>query len=941
MKIFDKKYRGVFSNSVESEVDIDLSTKVRILPNENLEKELSLFSQYNKERDECDKFRLILAINPVCSNVLYNAKTEIVINEGSEDVKVICDCKDGIVAKDRYAPNATNTTGDITYLDAIRNTEYSHPKLGGFKYHCGYDIFNNHLLRNMGYIHINKVAEGANASNYNTILDYMRDGNGDVIKQDVDARYNSKKKDVHLYRHDTLLSMRSAFYERCEERDGWWGFINSMNINLPNRDGNFEDSNTNMVLCDRKPCEFIDLYPDRSLYSFIPKYNKFRNRIENNWDYCITYPYENDYEKINEVCGSSNYSLKANFIKKNNSNGIEVLECSSFIKHNLKVGDRIRLYFINDDNLEKLSNSVQVVSIGDNNGENTDKIFSIKISDVVRIFSILEETNSFFFKRLSNGEECKYYFRKFKKLKNVNGGDLRSEINKIAFGKNIYGDDVAQILFTDDINISGLLDNNGRPVSEVYFTVIKRNSGYNIWYERNINDEGKENNNIDAPKSSSTIEYSHCFGEVTSGLDFSGIKNEPFDYNIHKMHNLNFDSDFKNVFRDKDVKNIDFDLSDGRIEYEYYRNGIKSGGSITSMSLDECRTFVMLGDAVLDKPEVLESGITIERELFYGDIVEYDVAQCKETIISNVYHRVNTAQREIFDKCFKNILQDKIITDDYDLKENSETGNTFEVKTYYINDIERGDSEWVPASTVSSVSDNISNKKQLIYGNIMPEGNYYNPHTKIQLKSESDEIMESPAKIINYGDNDFSIIAEGEGDVRIKYPTNFGFYKGDFIAFFNINKNNIKWGEILRVDNNNRTLDIKFDINETLNLNDYTGSTRLYYAFWSTNNVPLYANLLPETKKFVWKKLIPQSQLRSNNPLYDLTFSNGRLYIEKNINFFLRRQDPFGKYGLSIPFYKKIIKEFTNPMDNFIIKGNKQADFTGLLYSLNNFDNCY
>ena len=33
--------------------------------------------------------------------------------------------------------------------------------------------------------------------------------------------------------------------------------------------------------------------------------------------------------------------------------------------------------------------------------------------------------------------------------------------------------------------------------------------------------------------------------------------------------------------------------------------------------------------------------------------------------------------------------------------------------------------------------------------------------------------------------------------------------------------------------------------------------------------------------------------------------SNGRLYIEKNINFFLRRQDPFGNYGLSKPLFKK------------------------------------
>ena len=77
------------------------------------------------------------------------------------------------------------------------------------------------------------------------------------------------------------------------------------------------------------------------------------------------------------------------------------------------------------------------------------------------------------------------------------------------------------------------------------------------------------------------------------------------------------------------------------------------------------------------------------------------------------------------------------------------------------------------------------------------------------------------------------------------------------------------------------------------------------------------------------------------NELYDMTFSNGRFYVEKNINFFLRRQDPFGKYGLSTGQFIKIEKDISNPMDDFIIEGSKQADFSGVIYSINNFENCY
>ena len=103
MKVTLNKSKSVFSNNVESDFNIDLSTKVRLLPSDSVVKKLSLIEQYNIERDECNNFRLIFAINPICSNVLYNSKTEIVINEGGEN-KVVCDCKECFVNKADYAP---------------------------------------------------------------------------------------------------------------------------------------------------------------------------------------------------------------------------------------------------------------------------------------------------------------------------------------------------------------------------------------------------------------------------------------------------------------------------------------------------------------------------------------------------------------------------------------------------------------------------------------------------------------------------------------------------------------------------------------------------------------------------------------------------------------------------------------------------------------------
>ena len=101
-EIFLQSNNGCFSNDVENKLNVNFSTKVRLLPNNDISKEFSLNEQYNKERDECERFRIILGINPICSNVLFNPKSEIVINEGSSATTVICDCANGSILKNKY-----------------------------------------------------------------------------------------------------------------------------------------------------------------------------------------------------------------------------------------------------------------------------------------------------------------------------------------------------------------------------------------------------------------------------------------------------------------------------------------------------------------------------------------------------------------------------------------------------------------------------------------------------------------------------------------------------------------------------------------------------------------------------------------------------------------------------------------------------------------------
>ena len=952
-KIFLEGYRSEFSNNVENTIDLEFSTKTRLLPNNSISDEFSLLEQYNRERDTCSKFRLIFNINPICSNILFNRKTEIVVNEGAPNCVAILDNNKFTLNMSEYAPNAFNKTTPITHIQAIRNTEYSHKECGNFVYHCGIDIFNNHMLRKKDFVHVNKYNSNSESDSkfvYNTINDYCRDSRGDIIKENLNAKYNKNNlTNMHLYQYDTIYKMEDAFADNCEEKDGWWGFINPNTIEIENNNG--KTIYINRMMANNKSCEFIDLYPDRSLFSFTPKYNKYRLRTENNWDYCITYPYKKDELKINEICGGEEQAIKANIKFTYNTASIPIIQCASYFKHNLKVGDYVTFYYYlpyysnkidtidklvpifdpskNEYNLYKESDidengniingaeiywvvkkeemiftshnvKVRVSSIGDDNGHYTDRIFNVKYEDIGDIYEYMEMFGCFYKKNSSN-TECSYYFRKLKKLKNINGDELRSENNKVGFSRNIYGDEVSQIIFMDDVDVDGLLDHNNKPVSELFLTIVKSNRGYKKWYadRPNFTDED--------------IEFSHCFGKITSAIDFCGIEKEPFDYNIHFAHNMDKPNNMTAPIRN---------------------------------------TFSAWGETVMSgTPKTLENDITIDMDEFYGDIVEYDFSIAKETIIGQVYHRFNTAQRECWSDAYRDIRHDEITSDDYDYANGM--GKPFSVSTYFMNN-------------VKTIDDEKGAFTDLMYGNISPEGYFYNPHNRFKIREEDDYYKESSARPVNYNDVTFdkydtylllkqngsityhksqidAILHQEDGDdlvyqgtyyeITIQAPTNYGFIKGDFLAFYNKNTKETNWGELINVSGNILTLrcdESAFTTIENMSL-DYLNpinGNRCIYVYWTPDSVPSYAKLSEGKHKFVWRPIVPPSQMLRDDELFDTTFANGRFYIERNFNLFLKRQDPHGIYGLSKPMYKHYVQEISNPMQTFNIKGGARVDLT-------------
>jgi hypothetical protein len=236
-----------------------------------------------------------------------------------------------------------------------------------------------------------------------------------------------------------------------------------------------------------------------------------------------------------------------------------------------------------------------------------------------------------------------------------------------------------------------------------------------------------------------------------------------------------------------------------------------------------------------------------------------------------------------------------------------------------------------------------------IPANIQPEGYFYNPHQRVKVREYSEETTTVFANRYTY-----QVISEifnepeNKTEMRIKFPVRYVFERGDVFGFYRVPKKynvngaekylgpEVKWGRIVGVSGS--TLDLEFEgqaFNEGVGLTEFPTNYRLYHC---EETVPLYAVLDPASQSFVWRSPVYPSEMTQDMELYETPFSNGRFYIEKNIAFFLRRQDPHGDMGLSVASFKNdTMTAAENPNNVFKILGEK-VDVSAAHHFINNLD---
>ena len=935
---------------------LDSTSKLLMLP--NFIETVDAYEVFKEERNECEKYRIVITINPYCSNVLFNALTEVVKDEGSEDVEVVYDGETAKLATEAYG----NTSP--TRQEMIMNTEYSRNDIG-YVYHPGLDIFDNHILRNQTFRVVNKKGDKETSESdtsfcdssspsvdtiFNTIGDYMRYSDGTIVKYtcrtsisdgDIDE---DNARSQHLYSsRDYLLSYEESVEENLSEENGWFGFTNNATISSKGYTESedrktglkiWEDLDIGHVLNNYGGCEFIDMYPDRSLFSFFPKVNTYRKRLEYNWDVILTYPYRCDYDYDIVKSTNGTKGLKLFYITKTrNSAGGDVLIFRSFVRHNVSKNDYITLYCIKDNTTTEMEDRIKVSGVGNLTSENDgNKEYFFYTTDMSLLTDILglhlssdsdtlgewfdEDDNNisdseiseelrnyeFRFARYINGVNSKYYLRIFRKVPNFRrkrsnltediASDYESfrtyllenameseyegssdvdkgvmlgynkEEYRLAFSKTIYNDDVAQIVFTEDVDLEHIKDNLGRPLSEIYVTILKANRGYGKWYGVSGGIGNDAYTYSEPEPEDENVEFSHCFGRVSSGFEFLNLKADSANEN--------------NIRSDK------MSIGDIRLQSQL------------------ASSYMYENDITEEKSYNTEAGEYIYNE-FIGDIVELAPCYAKEYILEKVQHRFNTAQRELGsdNKAYSTFAYEELSVDDYEYGSNSSLGHT------------------VTRTTVGQWNDDYNNTFEAYQ---RPEGYYFSPHYSIPIKEwgsieqgshhllsissatpiQADGIFISITTKRKHGlsRGDYLYVCIDDVDREIDDEEYEGNFENDvwymFVATyvtdsytFAMAPYDMTWAEF--------TAQIKEDtgcsynwINLSLALSSTDTTTRVYLRR-RNSDIPDYAIKVGHNI-FLWRDIISIGDSDATE-LPEYPYANNAFYLNKEINFYLKRQD--------------------------------------------------
>ena len=235
-----------------------------------------------------------------------------------------------------------------------------------------------------------------------------------------------------------------------------------------------------------------------------------------NWTYNITYAYDNDYKKqMFAILNNNSFNWIAEdgipfIIKRSTENGNGIISFECICPHGLTVGESVELIINGVVYNYRQESLFEIYSLG--NGLFNSDIYIFNIYDIGFTGTTLDNNVKGTFKRVTNSDnpletKSKYYVRKHKVLQDVeNIVVTKAGFEKLPFGEerklelsSITPNQVTRIsqktssnvyTFTPkrDIDLGKLIDNQKRPITELYLTII--NKGYSGYFNKPTNGVG-------------------------------------------------------------------------------------------------------------------------------------------------------------------------------------------------------------------------------------------------------------------------------------------------------------------------------------------------------------------------------------------------------------------------------------------------------------------
>lgn len=486
------------------------------------------------------------------------------------------------------------------------------------------DVYNDERNESEYYMFHGDITVTASNQSFNVLPTFssniyksLEDLNNSDIRGDVP---NTGSRDLYETKLEDVII----------ENNGWFGYLT--------------DEDPGFIL----DCKFNYFDPGPERFSII------KETGEKNWDIVLTYPYKNDY-KISFQSGNQRVPLGDGLaiigVSKVNFSGKKMVALHTPINHNLSIGDDINLYY--NGEVKKYL----VEGLGTDKGTLQNSVFII--NDYNLYLLGLSSSNPMYFKRVIDDKESEYYVRKFQPIKNTyDEDDYDVFINQ--FNKNIFNDRKYSFNQNFDINLENIKDNLGRPLSEVYLTFIKNvdiiSSGSTdpFWtaplagfltndidtyryleeFENgtNINDKNTPNYNI---RLIALESINNCNNEILPE-DKSWLPSKDND-NFICDNGYVYDSVLDLCVNVSGMTHIPDFVNDVNLDMVDINNGY----DITTITNNN---LLLINDPC--DPRFGSETITTNDGFFYGDIVEYSPATLLEYVLEDVYHRINTVERD-------------------------------------------------------------------------------------------------------------------------------------------------------------------------------------------------------------------------------------------------------------------------------------------------------